>query len=209
MIRYCKRCKFQLSIPELTEEQKLKFWGIRNEGLFIIKELMSSTNLSKSEAKAIKIHINEGYGKCIRCNKLDLIGENIECPKCKAFNLNWKINLSFNEEFCIQLEYKINELIKQSEIEALNGFWCDGISWKPNNLEQLSKKNVKNRRKIETNMWLGKSGQDKYNLTINLGSKSLSRYAKGQELFDCIPNSSSKNWIEIDIESMNMQIKLN
>jgi len=86
---YCKRCKFELKIPNFTEEEKLTIWGLSS--IVRIKKIMDLSKLDKREAKGLMVHINKKYGHCHRCNKTDLVGENVECPKCKTFNLNWKI----------------------------------------------------------------------------------------------------------------------
>jgi hypothetical protein len=209
MLRYCKRCKLDLNIPELTEEEKLEIWSIKDQSMLAIKAIMDFGNLNLKEAKAIETHINEKYGQCNRCNKSDLVSENVECPKCKAFNLNWQINQSFNEEFCTHLEYRLGESFGKSSSKKTEGFWCDGVSWTPANSRQLSKKCVNNERKIETIAWIGKSGQEAYYLTIEFGNRALRRYAEGSSLEDCIPSSDTADWIEIDEKNKKMKVKLN
>lgn len=209
MLKHCKRCNLDLNIPELTEEEKLEIWGMKDQSMLATKAIMAFGNLSLIEAKAIETHINKKYGQCTRCDKPDLVGENVECPKCNAFNLNWRINLSFNEEFCSHLEYRLKEAFGKTNSTATDGFWCDGISWTPTNSRQLSKLSVNKARKIETIVWIGKSGQDEYNLTIEFGKYALRRYAKGSSLEDCIPGSESMDWIEIDKDNKRMKVKLN
>lgn len=119
------------------------------------------------------------------------------------------IETPFNEEFCTQLEYRIcDELEKSTDIE-LKGFWCDGVSWFPNDEKQLTRKFVNDKRKIETKAWIGKTGQDEYQATIHFGKKALSRYLKGTDLTDSIPDLQSQtDWIEIDISNKTIEIKL-
>lgn len=88
MIYYCCRCKCTIKIPNFSEEQKNKIWAVRDK-LIAIKIIQQYSELSIGEAKALKIHLNQHYGKCLRCKKDDLVGENVTCPKCKGFSVNW------------------------------------------------------------------------------------------------------------------------
>ncbi len=56
--------------------------------------------------------------------------------------------------------------------------------------------------------WIGKTGQDEYQMTIQFGKYSLRRYAKGTNLIDCIPSEESMGWIDIDIENKKIQVRL-
>lgn len=115
-------------------------------------------------------------------------------------NAEQNIETPFNEEFCTRLEYRICHELKKSTDPVLKGFWCDGISWLPNE-KQLTKKHVNNKRKIETKAWIGRTGQTEFKAIINFGQKALSKYAKGMDLTDCIPDLEFQaEWIEIDIE---------
>ena len=126
----------------------------------------------------------------------------------KIMNREQNIETSFNEEFCASLEYRICSELKEADSSDLKGFWCDGISWL-NDDKQLSKKLINDKRRIETIAWIGKSGQEKYKAIIHFGRKALSRYAKGTDLTDSIPELESQHeWIEIDIENKTIEIKL-
>jgi hypothetical protein len=117
-------------------------------------------------------------------------------------------NCPFNEEFCRFLEYRLGEAFENSENEKFNGFWCDGVSWLPSPLWQLTQKNVNDTRKINTTSWLGKDGQDKYDTAIHFGKYSLRRYAKGTSLIDCIPSPETMDWIEIDMRKKFLSLYL-
>ena len=115
----------------------------------------------------------------------------------------------FNEEFCTRLEYRICHELEKSTDPELKGFWCDGVSWFPTE-NQLTKKHVNDKRKIETKAWIGKTGQTEYKATIHFGQKALSKYAKGLDLTETIPElESDSEWIEIDIQNKTIEIKLN
>ncbi|WCO00227.1 hypothetical protein [Psychroserpens ponticola] len=119
------------------------------------------------------------------------------------------IKTTFNEKFCIQLEYQICHELEKSTDPELKGFWCDGISWLPTE-NQLTKKHVNDKRQIETKAWIGKTGQTEFKAIINFGKKALSKYAKEMDLTECIPNLESQaEWIEIDIENKIIKIELN
>ena len=119
------------------------------------------------------------------------------------------IESPFNEKFCTRLEYRICSELEKSNDAELKGFWCDGVSWFPTDI-QLTKKHVNDKRKIETKAWIGKTGQDVYQTIIHFGKKALSRYAKDVDLTECIPDLESQaEWFEIDIENKIIEIKLN
>ena len=114
----------------------------------------------------------------------------------------------FNEEFCTKLEFRICRELEKSEDLELKGFWCDGISWFPNE-NQLTKKHVNDKRKLETKAWIGKTGQTEFKAIIHFGKKALSKYAKEIELTECIPDLESKaEWIQIDLRTKTVEIKL-
>ncbi|PCJ64884.1 MAG: hypothetical protein COA58_11465 [Bacteroidetes bacterium] len=118
------------------------------------------------------------------------------------------IKTPFNEEFCTQLEYQICKELEKSDDQELRGFWCDGVSCLPTEI-QLTKKHVNDNRKIETKAWIGKDGQDVYLTIIYFGKKALKRYAKDKDLTDSIPPlNSEQEWIEIDIENKSIELRL-
>ena len=117
-------------------------------------------------------------------------------------------NTSFNEKFCSQLEFHSCRAFEKSDRQDIKGFWCDGVSWTPTLDGQLGKKNVNDKRKIVTKAWLGKDGQSEYEMTIYFGQYSLSRYAKGTQLTDCIPSEDTMDWIEINPAKKVIEIKL-
>lgn len=116
--------------------------------------------------------------------------------------------IPFNEKFCSHLEYHLGQTFEISDRQDLSGFWCDGISWSPTPDNQLTKKSVKDTRQIVTTAWIGKDGQDEYEMTIRFGQSALSRYSKGAEMVDCIPGSGSVDWINIEPENKRIEIRL-
>lgn len=110
---------------------------------------------------------------------------------------------AFNEKFCDFLEYHLCDTFRNSDKKEMRRLWCDGIVYNHN-----SKKQVNDKRQIETLAFIGQDGQEEYQMKIKFGKYSLKRYAKGTSLNDCVPNSGSMDWIEIDIENKRIEIHL-
>jgi hypothetical protein len=116
---------------------------------------------------------------------------------------------SFNKEFCDHLEYHLCRTFANSPDPVLKAFWCDGVSEIPSADYQITKKSVNDTRRIATTAWLGKSGQEEYEMTIRFGRYSLRRYAKGANMIDCIPSEDTMDWINIDTDDKAIEICLN
>lgn len=210
MIKFCKKCNLNITIPTLTEEEKLELYALKdsNFSLFFIDKIMKISSLNSKEAKILNKHLNTNYGKCFNCNYDNLINENTDCPKCNAFNLNWKLMQSFNFDFCNYLEYYLSDVFYNSNNPKLNGFWCDGISNIPFNITECSINNIQKYKRIITKTYSGKSGQDIYELTILLGNKSLDNFINGFSLIDDLPDSKIDDWIDFDFLNRKILIRL-
>ena len=114
-----------------------------------------------------------------------------------------EIEESFSQKFTEFLEFHLCDTFRNSEKKEIRRLWCDGIVW-----NHYSKKSINDKREIETMAWIGQSGQDEFEMKIKFGKYSLRRYAKGTALNDCVPNSDSMDWIEIDIENRRIQLQL-
>lgn len=114
----------------------------------------------------------------------------------------------FNQEFCIYLEYYLCTMFKHHSQKGLRWFWCDGVSCDIGE-SQLSPKSINDNRRLVTTAWIGKDGQDKYEMTILFGKYSLRKYAKGSSLIDCIPAIEPLDWVEIDTKNKIIEIRLN
>jgi predicted Zn-ribbon and HTH transcriptional regulator len=88
----CKKCNYDIVIPDLTQDQKRELLTMKKSGqhLQIVQQIQETFKIGLKNSKALMEHINLKYGDCHRCNYTDLIGENIICPKCKSVNTNWK-----------------------------------------------------------------------------------------------------------------------
>lgn len=122
-------------------------------------------------------------------------------------------NDSFNTDFCMKLEKAIGRWLAGSDDPVLKYYWCDGVLQAPFyndqvNIDYLKFENVKKTKLIETTAWLGRDGQTVYHTTIYLGQQTLEKYAVGADLTDCVPDGSSKDWINIDTENKTLTLHL-
>lgn len=111
-----------------------------------------------------------------------------------------------DSDFCDMLEYRIWEVLKNSDIEAQKGFWCDGVL-PPFNDNELSKKYVNDNRQVTLRAFIGPDGQNEYELQLVFGPKALSRYARGLDIVECIPVGGD-NWFEVDPLSRAVSVRL-
>jgi len=87
----CLRCNSTIKLPTLTLIQKDEIKTMMKTAgkLSTITYLSKITGLDIGDSKAVIMHLNN-YGHCVRCENKNLIAENVVCPKCKSFNLNWQ-----------------------------------------------------------------------------------------------------------------------
>lgn len=102
-----------------------------------------------------------------------------------------------NQDFCDFLEYELCDAFAFSDNELVKGFWCDGVLL-PSFKNHYSQKFVNDNRKITMIAFVGKKGEDEYELTINLGSSALSKYARGLDISDCVPDFKKPHSFDID-----------
>ena len=112
-----------------------------------------------------------------------------------------------DEEFCQFLEYELSKAFPFSSDSSVQDFWCDGILL-PHNENCLSQKYVNDKRAIPMEAFCGKDGQDRYELILNLGRKSLSRYARNLDLKVCVPNPEDGSWFDVDQEQKIIMVHL-
>jgi len=169
----CKRCNSDIPIINLSEEGLLNLWGLITQDLKIVatQQLIKTENYSHKEAKQIIAHFNSIYGSCHRCNYEELVGDFIECPKCKAFNYNITSEPPFNKDFCSELEHRLD--FSRSNNINIKGFWCDGVSHLPADFTRLAISNLRETREIITEAKIGVNGQIKYGMKIKFGELAL------------------------------------
>ena len=112
-----------------------------------------------------------------------------------------------DNEFCEFLEYKISEAFTKSNNEQVKHFWCDGVLL-PTFENEYSKKFVNDNRKIVMTAFIGLSGQDEYELTLNFGNTALSKYARDLQISECVPNPENSNSFDVDLERRTIVIQL-
>lgn len=112
-----------------------------------------------------------------------------------------------DQSFCEFLEYKITKIFSSSSDESLKGFWCDGILLSQTENE-YSKEYVNENRQVLMTAFVGKTGQNKYELILQFGTNSLSRYQNNLRLEECVPNSDDNTWFTIDSANKRMLLQL-
>lgn len=112
-----------------------------------------------------------------------------------------------DEYFCELLEGNIEIGLANAQDELAKGFWCDGVLL-PVFEHEYDAKYVNDNRNIRLTAFVGVDGQDKYELILLLGPKSLSKYSRGINISDCLPNSDSDDWFNIDAVGKRIYIKM-
>jgi hypothetical protein len=113
----------------------------------------------------------------------------------------------FDQDFCDFLEYQICKAFEHSDNEEIKGFWGDGVCL--NEAEtSYTQQAIIDKGQITLKAFIGKDGQDEYDLTLKFGSKALRRFARNQDIKDCVPNPEKSNWFDIDTKQNKMWIQL-
>ncbi len=112
----------------------------------------------------------------------------------------------FSDKFYTYLEYKISQAFALEKDVKLRFLWCDGVA-KPDNEVNFNFDYIKKFSRIDLKCWVGKSGQEGYNLVLNFGEQSKNKILKNQEIIDCIPNNN-EDWIFLDIENKKLEVHL-
>ena len=112
-----------------------------------------------------------------------------------------------DQDFCNFLEYEICDAFTFSDNELVKGFWYDGVVL-PTFENHYSQKFVNNNRKIVMIAFVGKKGDDEYELILNFGRKALSRYARGLAISDCVPGFKKPHSFDIDTTKKKLTIQL-
>ncbi|MBE7169023.1 MAG: hypothetical protein INR73_00440 [Williamsia sp.] len=112
-----------------------------------------------------------------------------------------------NQDFCEFLEHEITKALSSSKDEQLRGFWCDGILL-PHSEDEYSRKHVNDKQEVVLVAFAGKTGQDKYELTLRFGRKALSRYARGLSIEECVPEAGNADWLDINPADRKMVAQL-
>ena len=110
-----------------------------------------------------------------------------------------------DQDFCDFLEYELCDAFAFSDNELVKGFWCDGVLLPG---FENSQKLVNDNRKITMIAFVGKTGQDEYELTISVGRRALSKYARGLDISDCVPDFKKPHSFDIDTTKKKLTIQV-
>ncbi len=112
-----------------------------------------------------------------------------------------------DEHFCEFLEYEICKALECLDEPESSGFWCDGIL-KSQSEYSYSQKFVNDNRKMTFKAFIGKDGQQEYDLTLKFGSKALSRFARNLDIKECFLSPQNPEWFTIDTKLNRIEIQL-
>ena len=112
-----------------------------------------------------------------------------------------------DQNFCEFLEFVLTKAFANSQDNLIKRLWCEGVLL-PQSEKEISKKHINDNRQIVTTAFIGESGQDKYQLTISLGKKALSRYARNLKIEECIPPATESYWYKIDTINKKLTVNL-
>ncbi len=203
----CEMCDWEVIKLDLSAELKIELWSLMYQDLrlFAARKLEDQFGVSHDDAEIIVMHLNQS-GQCNQCNFDGLKHAYINCPQCKSFNYNIDWEPPFNMEFCTHLEYKLD--FDALEDDRLKGFWCDGVSFLPEDITSLFPDKLEHNRLIQTKAWIGHDGQGIYKMFIHFGELSIRNYLENKELISCIPEALCKEWINIDPEKQVIEVCL-
>jgi hypothetical protein len=112
-----------------------------------------------------------------------------------------------DEEFCEFLEYEICKAFSNSDLQELKYFGCDGVLL--NEPEKYySKKYVNDNRVVKMKAYIFDPDESEYEMFLKFGNKSLSRYARGLDIKECVPDPGKQDWIKIDTKEKKIEIQL-
>ena|SRR6185503_4854247 len=112
-----------------------------------------------------------------------------------------------NQDFLNFLEFHLTKAFSHSPDITVKKLWCDGILL-PDNENDYSKIAINDKREVQVKAYIGKDGQSEYSMLMKFGRNSLSKYAKGLDITDCLPKVDESDWYEIDPEKNRIIIHL-
>ena len=101
------------------------------------------------------------------------------------------------QDFCNYLEYQVSAALATSSDPTKLGWWCDGILL-PAATDAYAPQRINSTKQVVTRAWLGKTGQEPYDMTIRFGPKAVRQYMRGNALEECVPSPENANWIGLD-----------
>ena len=117
------------------------------------------------------------------------------------------IKQSFNPLFCGRLEYHLTRAFNHSPDLTISEIWCDGVDM-PFNSRQLELAKVLRTKIVDTEAFIGATGQDRYRMIIHLGPLAIERCIRGLNLEPCLPDEETLTWVRIDFKNKSLEICL-
>ncbi|MFI5162726.1 MAG: hypothetical protein ACHQHN_15710 [Sphingobacteriales bacterium] len=121
-------------------------------------------------------------------------------------NFDQTMGKSFDIEFCQHLEYHLSHAFRNAGVGALKYFWCDGVEvpekWKQASID------FRESKQIITGAWVGPTGQEKCQMIVQLGDSSFEKCIQGGNIIDCLPDDHSLGWVDIDMQTMKINLQL-
>jgi hypothetical protein len=111
-----------------------------------------------------------------------------------------------DQDFYSHLEYKLTKAFPLIDNDLTISFWCDGIL--PVSEEEISSIGNEGKNELKTTAFIGKDGQENYEITILFGPKALNNYSRGRDLKDCIPDILNDNWIDVNVIDKRISVRL-
>ncbi|MDR1284812.1 MAG: hypothetical protein LBJ88_01265 [Campylobacteraceae bacterium] len=101
------------------------------------------------------------------------------------------MEIKFDRKFCDLFEYEICRYFENNHNENTKGFWCDGVifEWADEKMAYFR-------------IFIGKTGQTEYKLTLNIGEKTLLKYKK--DLAKKTWFLINENKVDIDLRNKNI-----
>jgi len=119
------------------------------------------------------------------------------------------VQASFNGDFCMELGYHLGRALENSDDNVLKYIGCDWIDTPIIN-EQFTSRNIASIKQIFTKAQIiGDYGAGRYNVIIKLGRCARRKALKGLNIESCLPDAESLDWVEIDLENLWIEIRLN
>lgn len=109
--------------------------------------------------------------------------------------------------FC---EYLENEICKAIQIYPTNetkDFWCGGVLLSEPFNTYTTDYIIENKQ-VLLKAYVGKNGQEEYDLILKFGELALSYQAKNMDIINCLPNIELTNWLSIDTNKKTIVIHL-
>ncbi|XOV68722.1 MAG: hypothetical protein ACFHU9_05985 [Fluviicola sp.] len=112
------------------------------------------------------------------------------------------------KSFWVVLEFRLSGALFSTKDLNLKGFECEGIFLPPND-EQFQIENLKKNQEIHTKAWLGPSGQERYDATIQFGPQAFQLFEQNLPLEDSIPAySDTTAWFDLNPSTKTIVIRL-